>query len=305
MRGIDPQVTIPDEISRMAASAPPSDPESHDAVRRSLTAGRIGTWHWDIASDAVLWDGALCVVYGLAPAEAPRTAPDFLSLVIPQDREATVRTVSHGLEGAATLEHRFRASVGDRTFWIHDRAHVIRDRDARSTSVIGMCCDIPSGPADGIVPFPGPLGDHRPVDLAAYLGMMVESLRRDPRTGEARLLQYEAPPVECTFDRAVKLGLTLMELIAPVGTPNEPTAGRRIYVSLAAGPRSGSLRIADNGAGRPSAPQSDIGIASAAALARQIGGSLTPDDAAAAHYFGTAHFGRFWRLDFPLPGAAR
>src|SRR6185369_16454403 len=182
----------------MAHVAPPSDLETSAAMRRALAAGRIGTWHWDIASDAVLWDGPLCVVYGLSPTEAPRTAPEFLGLVIPEDRDGTVRTVSHALEGAAAVAHRFRASVGERTFWIYDRAHVIRDRDARSTSVIGMCCDVAPDPGAGIVAFPGPLGDHRPVDLAAYLGAMVESLRRDPQAGVTRQVQYEAAPVRCT-----------------------------------------------------------------------------------------------------------
>jgi len=249
----------------------------------------------------VLWDGALCVVYGLAPAEAPRTAPDFLGLVIPDDRDATVRTVSHALEGAAAIQHRFRASVGGRTFWIYDRAHVIRDPDARSTSVIGICCDVAADPAAGIVPFPGPLGDHRPVDLAAYLGTMVESLRRDPQSGETRLLEYEAAPVQCTFDCAVKLGLSLMELIAPVGSPPETASGRRLIVSLKTDARVGHLQIADAGAGRLSGVPMELGVESAMALARQIGGALISDDAAAADIFGTPHIGKLWRLSFQLP----
>ena len=281
----------------MADVAPPSDIETSAAMRRALAAGRIGTWHWDIASDAVLWDGALCVVYGLSPAEAPRTAPAFLGLVIPDDRDATVRTVSHGLEGAAAVAHRFRAAVGDRTFWIYDRAHIIRDRDARPISVIGMCCDVAPDPEASIVAFPGPLGDHRPVDLATYLGTMVESLRRDPVTGETRLLQYEAAPVQCTFDCAVKLGLILMELVAPVGAPPETMSGRRIVVSLDVSARSGSLQIAES---RSAGALSEIGTESAAALTQQIGGTLISDDAAAARIFGAGQPGKFWRLDFSL-----
>jgi len=294
MPGVDLNVTIRDPFSRMAQVAPPSDLETSAAMRRALAAGRIGTWHWDIASDAVLWDGALCVVYGLAPAEAPRTAPEFLGLVLPEERDATVRTVSHALEGAAAIEHRFRASVGGRTFWIYDRAHVVRDRDARPTSVIGMCCDVAPDPSASIVPFPGPLGDHRPVDLAAYLGTMVESLKRDPQSGEARLVLYEAAPVQCTFDCAVKLGLILMELVAPVGEPPQTAPERWVAVSLSVSQRSGSLRIADRG---PTSRTHDIGIASATALARQIGGVLVSDDADAR----AAHLAEVWRLEFPLP----
>ncbi|HVT51659.1 MAG TPA: PAS domain-containing protein [Dongiaceae bacterium] len=265
---------------------PPPGLETRAAMRRALAAGRIGTWHWDIASDAVLWDGALCVIYGLSPAEAPKTAPDFLGLVIPEDRDATVRAVSHALEGAASVEHRFRASVGERTFWIHDRAHVIRDRDARPTSVIGMCCDIASDPNAGIVPFPGSLGDRRPVDLAVYLGTMVESLRQIGGTGR---LDYEAIPAPCRFDRAVKLGLILMELAAPVGMAAETRPDRRIRVTLKSGARSARLEVADS----EGHVIDDIGIESATALTRQIDGTLASDDAPG--------LGRQWRVDFPLP----
>jgi hypothetical protein len=286
----------------MANSAPNQNSETAPAIIRSLAAGRIGIWHWDTASDAVLWDGTLCVIYGLSPTEAPRTAPDFLSLVTPEDREATVRNVSRALEGAATVEHRFRASVGGRIFSIHDRAHVIRDRDARSTSMIGMCCDVGSESAGSIVPVAGPMGEHNPVELADYLGTLVESLRYDPGTGPARLLQYEATQAECTFDRAVKIGLILLELVAPVGAPNEAAPGRPVVISLEIGARSGHLRIADNGAGAQKDIATEIGVQSATALARQIGGTLTSEDAAAVHDFGSAHFGRLWHLDFPLPG---
>jgi PAS domain-containing protein len=302
---IDLHVTILNQASRMAQVAPPSDPDTRAAMRLALAAGRIGIWHWDIATEAVLWDGALCVVYGLSPAEAPRTAPEFLGLVIPDDRDATVRTVSHGLEGAAAIEHRFHASVGGRTFWIYDRAHVIRDRDARPISVIGICCDVAPDPAASIVAFPGPLGDHRPVDLAAYLGTMIESLRRDPGSGETRVLHYDATPLQCTFDCAVKLGLILLELVAPVGAPSETSSGRQISVSLSVGARSGSLQIADDRTGHPAGSPNEIGIESATALAQQIGGTLVADTAAAAAKgFGAGHPGKSWRLDFPLPNTA-
>lgn len=265
----------------MPVPAPPSDAETSAALRRALAAGRIGTWHWDIASDAVLWDGALCAVYGLAPAEAPRSAPEFLGLVIPEDRDATVRTVSHALEGAATVEHRFRASIGDRVLWLYDRAHVIRDADARSTSVIGMCCEITRDPVRGIAAFPGPLGEHPPVDLAAYLGTMVESLRRDPQSGATRHAEYDATPVQCPFDRAVALGLILMELAAPVGPPPDAVSAPPVGIVLQGGAGSAELQIACD-------TPSEIGMESAASLVRQIGGRLVSE-------------GGRWRVDFPLP----
>jgi hypothetical protein len=167
--------------------------------------------------------------------------------------------------------------------------------------VIGMCCDVAADAAASIVAFPGPMGEHRAVDLAAYLGAMVESLRREPRTGATRALQYEAAPVQCAFDCAVRVGLILMELVAPAGAPPETTSDRKIVVSLTLGPRSGSLQIADS---RPSGASDKIGIECSTALAHQLGGTLTSGDAAARPAFGAADPGRSWRLEFALPNAA-
>jgi len=85
-----------------------------------------------------------------------------------------------------------------------------------------------------------------------------------------------------------------MELVAPVGSPSESAPDRRIAVSLNVGTRSGRLQVADNSAHHPAG---DIGVESATALARQIGGTLVSNEGAAS----AMRFGRVWRLDFPLP----
>ncbi len=82
-----------------------------------------------------------------------------------------------------------------------------------------------------------------------------------------------------------------------------PRPAAEIVVSLRLAGQSAALHIADNGADRPGGLNSDatdIGRNAAAALARQIGGTLASDDAGAAHTFGNARVGTLWRLDFPL-----
>jgi hypothetical protein len=94
-------------------------------------------------------------------------------------------------------------------------------------------------------------------------------------------VEYEATPTPCTFDRAVALGLILMELVAPVGPPPEAAAVPRVDIALNVGAVSAKLQIA---CGRPS----EVGMESARSLARQIGGRLASE-------------GGRWHLDFPLP----
>src|ERR1700712_5485764 len=80
------QLQLADTLSRLVAS---------------LEASGTGTWRWDIKSDQVFWDDALCQVYRLSHDRAPRTSADFFKLVHPDDTarvsEIVARAFSEGI----------------------------------------------------------------------------------------------------------------------------------------------------------------------------------------------------------------
>lgn len=90
------------------------DTTAHERLVAALKASRAGTWRWDIGADVVDWDEALCAVYGLPQAQAPRSSGAFLQLIHPDDRERAGNLLGALLEKGSEIEYEFRAVVGDR-----------------------------------------------------------------------------------------------------------------------------------------------------------------------------------------------
>lgn len=127
--------------TRWRASAGISDAE-HERLIAALKASRAGTWRWDVKTDIVEWDDALCDVYGIAREHAPRTSQDFFALVHPDDRAAAAATIGACIEQGIDADYQFRAVVGDRVRWIYDRSTLTRDAEGNPAYMLGVCFDV-------------------------------------------------------------------------------------------------------------------------------------------------------------------
>lgn len=132
-----------DEISQTSrrASAGISAGE-HERLIAALKASRAGTWRWDVKTDVVEWDDALCDLYGIRREHAPRTAQEFFALVHPDDRAAASATIAACLENGADADYQFRAVVGGQVRWISDRSTLTRDAQGNPACMLGVCFDI-------------------------------------------------------------------------------------------------------------------------------------------------------------------
>jgi two-component system CheB/CheR fusion protein len=116
--------------------------DEHERLLAALKASRCGTWRWDIAEDLVEWDEALCQVYRIAPAAAPRSATEFLALIHPDDRDAVWGKVSACIETGAEAEYEFRTTAGGEVRWIYDRSALVRNPDGSPRYMLGACFDV-------------------------------------------------------------------------------------------------------------------------------------------------------------------
>lgn len=123
------------------ASADISEAE-HERLIAALKASRAGTWRWNVKTDVVEWDDALCDLYGIRREDAPRTAQEFFALVHPDDRAAASATIAACLDQGIDADYQFRAVVGDRVRWIYDRSTVTRDAEGNPAYMLGVCFDI-------------------------------------------------------------------------------------------------------------------------------------------------------------------
>jgi two-component system, cell cycle sensor histidine kinase and response regulator CckA len=82
--------------------------ESESRLRHAISASGMGTWLWDGKKGHVVWDEALCRIFGIRVEDAPREMEGFFALVHPDDRARVMRTIGDQRESLVheDLEHR-------------------------------------------------------------------------------------------------------------------------------------------------------------------------------------------------------
>lgn len=112
-----------------------------DAGALALSAGRLGTWRWDLASGSVFWDDALHQVFGISPGEAPGTRQDYLAMVHPEDRAAIASLSVTPDGGPKQVEHRL--VLPDGSFrWVAVSSLPELSPDGTPVAMVGVTVDI-------------------------------------------------------------------------------------------------------------------------------------------------------------------
>jgi PAS domain S-box-containing protein len=118
-------------------------PQSAEWLRRALSAARLGTWEWDIASGRVIWSRELEGIFGIEAFGGDLAA--WERLVHPADLEfvrATIARALHDRSGAEfRVEHRAILPDG-RVIWIEDRGEVQRSAAGAPLAIIGIAQDV-------------------------------------------------------------------------------------------------------------------------------------------------------------------
>jgi PAS domain S-box-containing protein len=114
-----------------------------DHFRLALEAGGLGTWRWDMASGATVWDERLESLFGLAPGEFDGSFDAYVSLLHPDDRESVLRSVADAVESKSVyrVEHRVVWPDGT-THWIAGAGGVTLDEHGEVTGTVGCSMDV-------------------------------------------------------------------------------------------------------------------------------------------------------------------
>jgi PAS domain S-box-containing protein len=110
-----------------------------ESERRLVDAQRvagIGSWEWDVGTDAVSWSEELYRQYGVS-LDTPNVDFDlFISLVHPEDRERVTAIVNNSVDTGEPFAHecRIRRPNGE-VVYVEERGHVVLDQDGE---VVGM-----------------------------------------------------------------------------------------------------------------------------------------------------------------------
>jgi PAS domain S-box-containing protein len=102
----------------------------------------LGTWVWDIASDAVTWSDRFKAIYGLTP-KAVLTRQDSLRWVHADDRKRVERSLEEAIERHTTFDMEYRIIWADGTeHWLASKGRVRRGADGGAEIMQGTVLDI-------------------------------------------------------------------------------------------------------------------------------------------------------------------
>ncbi len=117
--------------------------QSDQRLRFSLEAANVGTWHWDIGEDKVLWSDNMENILGLQPGSFGGTFESFLQGVHSEDRENVQKTVQQAIAGDGKYHLEYRQLRGDGSVgWMEATGMVEYDESHKPSRMMGICTDI-------------------------------------------------------------------------------------------------------------------------------------------------------------------
>jgi PAS domain-containing protein len=99
-----------------------------DHLALALSAGRLGTWRWDAATGATVWDAGMERLFGVEPGTFDGSYEAWVSLLHPEDREAALEVLREAMATQQPYEVEHRVVWPDGTVhWLQGRGLVVTD----------------------------------------------------------------------------------------------------------------------------------------------------------------------------------
>ena len=109
----------------------------------ALSAGQVGVWSWDIATNVVTWSSNMETIHGLAPRSFDGTYTFFTRDIHEDDRASVAETIGESLRTGNPYRVRYRvASRENREVrWIEASGTVMFE-DGAAVRMVGICHDV-------------------------------------------------------------------------------------------------------------------------------------------------------------------
>jgi len=117
--------------------------ESQERLELALRAARMGTWQWNLQTDALSWDDGLNQLYGVALNQQVTRFDQFLERVHEEDREHVRREIQRALDEGGMLNSEFRVVLPNgKIRWLSDKGRLVRDPSGTALYITGVCLDV-------------------------------------------------------------------------------------------------------------------------------------------------------------------
>jgi two-component system cell cycle sensor histidine kinase/response regulator CckA len=116
---------------------------SEERLHLALSATRMGTLEWDIATGAMRWSENVELLFGLTPGAFTQTYGDYFTRIHPEDRENLSQAISRTIREGADYYVEHRILWPDGTIrWIATNGAAFRAATGRAVRVAGTVRDI-------------------------------------------------------------------------------------------------------------------------------------------------------------------
>jgi PAS domain S-box-containing protein len=123
--------------------------ESDEWLRLALSAGRMGTWNWNLKTGMIWLDSEEIALTGLGRREHQIQISQFLERVHRDDREGLDQALHQCIKHGQPYTHTFRLYVPEKGFrWLQGRGTVTRDSEGDPERMVGVNFDITEQMAD-------------------------------------------------------------------------------------------------------------------------------------------------------------
>lgn len=115
---------------------------SEERLQFALDSADVGTWHWDISRDMLIWSDRCKAIFGL-PTDVELNYELFLALLHPDDRERLDRAVMRALNSRHDYDIEFRCLWPDGSLhWVNSKGRAYHNRTGKPLRFEGIVQDI-------------------------------------------------------------------------------------------------------------------------------------------------------------------
>jgi PAS domain S-box-containing protein len=117
--------------------------ESEERLRLAVTGGNVGIWEWNFATNRLVWNDELILIWGWPAGASDLTLHGVMRMVLPEDRTVIATALERSVrEGTACdVEYRVRRH-DDSVRWIAAKGRAEYDAANRPVRMIGVAVDI-------------------------------------------------------------------------------------------------------------------------------------------------------------------
>jgi PAS domain S-box-containing protein len=116
---------------------------SEDRLQLALLAGRMGTWDWNMKTDAIVWSEGHFRLLGLEPYESEPSYALWASHVHPEDLAATEAALRQARMQGSEYRAEYRVVWRDGTIvWVEGRGRLAFDTEGQPDCMIGVIVDV-------------------------------------------------------------------------------------------------------------------------------------------------------------------